>query len=329
MKPYNELTRRGKLRRLHQLAVKALQDYDLSLKWIKFMTIETNTLFKVQSQDGANYVLRIYSDQDSTLRETQTEVFWLRALVRDTHLKISEPVHRVDGQYITVTSVPGVPGEKRCVLFKWVPGRTLENYLNPGNYFKLGVTMAKLHDHAETLKPLPVSIQPKKWDRSFYYPDEPVIYNTAAYKHLFPPPRIALIDEVIAVANEEFDRLFADQERQILIHGDLHYWNVHVYRAELYIMDFEDVMLGYPVQDVAVTLYYGRGRDGYPDLREAFKNGYTSMRAWPVERSGQLETLMAARSVNFINYVARIDPSPEDYIQARCTELKAFLENHR
>ena len=144
MKPYNELTRRGKLRRLHQLAVKALQDYDLSLKWIKFMTIETNTLFKVQSLEGANYVLRIYSDQDSTLMETKTEVFWLQALIRDTHLKLSEPVPRVDGEYITVISLPGVPGEKRCVLFKWIPGRTLENYLNPGNYFKLGVAMAKL-----------------------------------------------------------------------------------------------------------------------------------------------------------------------------------------
>ena len=157
-----------------------------------------------------------------------------------------------------------------------------------------------------------------------------MVYNTAAYKHLFPPPRIALIDRVIAVVDEEFDRLFADQDS-----ANSHSWGFALLECpclpegSFTSLDFEDVMLGYPVQDVAVTLYYGRGRDDYPDLREAFKNGYTSMRAWPVERSGQLETLMAARSVNFINYVARIDPSPEDYIQARCTELKAFLENHR
>jgi len=326
MKPYNELTRQGKLRHLRRLAVRALEDYDLNVKWVKFMTIETNTMFKVQAEDGANYVLRIYSDGESTLKENQTEIFWLEALKRDTDLKVSDPVPRGDGEYITITAVPGVPGEKRCVLFKWIPGRALENYLNPANYFKLGVTMAKLHDHAETLKPLPQFIQPKKWDQAFYYPGEPVIYNIPAYKHLFSPERIALIDEVIAWADEEFERLYADRERQILIHGDLHYWNVHVYQGELYIMDFEDVMLGYPVQDVAITLYYGRQRDDYETLRGAFKQGYTSIRIWPVNRDGQIETLMAARSVNFINYVARIDPSPQEYIEQRCAELRIFLD---
>jgi Ser/Thr protein kinase RdoA (MazF antagonist) len=122
MKPYDELTRRGKLRRLRQLAVRALEDYDLNVKWVKFMTIETNTMFKVQAEDGANYVLRIYSDTESTLKENQTEIFWLEALKKDTDLKVSDPVPRGDGEYITITAVPGVPGEKRCVLFKWSPG---------------------------------------------------------------------------------------------------------------------------------------------------------------------------------------------------------------
>jgi len=35
---------------------------------------------------------------------------------------------------------------------------------------------------------------------------------------------------------------------------------------------------------------------------------------------------MAARRVNFINYVARIDPSPQDYIARRCQDLAVFLD---
>jgi Ser/Thr protein kinase RdoA (MazF antagonist) len=91
-------------------------------------------------------------------------------------------------------------------------------------------------------------------------------------------------------------------------------------------LDFEDVMLGYPVQDIAITLYYGRQRDDYESLREAFAQGYTGIRMWPVDRDGRIETLMAARSVNFINYVARIDPSPHKYIEERCAELSIFLD---
>ena len=188
--------------------------------------------------------------------------------------------------------------------------------------------MAKLHNHAQRLKPLPPFLKPKKWDKVFYYPDEPVIYNTEAYKHLFPSDRIDLLDEVIAHANNEFERLYSDQDKLILIHGDLHYWNVHVFKGELYIIDFEDVMLAYPVQDIAITLYYGRQRDDYKELRTAFIQGYTRLRTWPVEHDRQIETLMAARMVNFINYVARIDPSPQEYVEEKCEQLKQYLDRY-
>lgn len=328
MKPYDELTKRGKIRRLRHLAIQALAHYELRVKWVKFLTIETNTMFKVLSEEGERFVLRIYSDEETTLSENQTELFWLEAIKRDTDLNITEPVARRDGEYITIVTAPGVPGEKRCVLFKWVPGRALEEHLNPGNYFKLGETMAKLHDHAEQLKPLPPFVQPKKWDKVFYYPDEPVVYNTEAYRQLFPGERIDLLEEVIGRANDEFARLYVDQERLMLIHGDLHYWNVHLFRGELYIIDFEDVMLAYPEQDIAITLYYGRQRDDYVELRTAFMRGYTSLRRWPVEDERQLQTLMAARRVNFINYVARIDPSPQEYIRERCEELMEYLDSY-
>ena len=256
------------------------------------------------------------------------QVFWLEALKRDTDLRFTEPVPRADGDAITLASLDGIPGEKRCILFTWVPGRPLEESLSPGNYFNLGVTLAKLHDHAESIRALPKSIRPKKWDQAFYYPDEPVVYNDPQYRHLFSDLQIKIIDRAISIADREFARLYADQEGQILIHGDLHYWNVNLHRGELYIMDFEDVMLGYPVQDVAITLYYGRHREQYPDLREAFRRGYTSRRVWPVSRQDQIETLQAARSINFINYVARIEDSAQEYINERCDDLQEFVAKY-
>jgi Ser/Thr protein kinase RdoA (MazF antagonist) len=207
--------------------------------------------------------------------------------------------------------------------------RALENYFSSENYYKYGQILAKLHNHASTLKPLPLHIQPKRWDKVFYYPDEPVVYNAPEYGHLFPPKRIELLEKVIEQADDVFASLFADKDGQILIHGDLHYWNVHFHRGDLYVIDFEDVNLGYPVQDVAVTLYYGRKREGYNEWKAAFKQGYSSLRKWPVESERIIETLMAARSVMFINYVARIDPSPGEYINQRCEELAYFLNLYR
>jgi Ser/Thr protein kinase RdoA (MazF antagonist) len=327
MKEYNQLTQRGKLKRLRKLVLKALEHYDLDVRSVKFMTIDTNTMFKIHTEGGERYVLRIYSDEETTLQENQAEMFWLDAIIRDTNLKVTEPVARRDGAYINQIVQAGVPGVKRCVLFKWVPGRTLENYLTPNYYYKLGLAIAKLHDHAESLKPLPANIQPKKWDKVFYYPDEPVIFNIPAYSHLFPLERIDLMNEIIKRADQVLQCLFANQDGQILIHGDIHFWNVHVYRGELYIIDFEDVMLGYPVQDIAITLYYGRQHPEYENLRDALQRGYTQTRAWPAKNQTQIETLIAARKVNFINYVARIDPSPQEYIEKRSQDLKQFLED--
>ncbi|MBN2004514.1 MAG: phosphotransferase [Anaerolineae bacterium] len=282
-------------------------------------------MFQIQSEGGEKFVLRIYSDEETTLRENQAEMFWLDALKRDTDLKITEPIARRDGEYITLASVPGVPENRRCVLFNWIPGRPLENHLSAETYYLYGQALAKLHNHAAALNPLPPAINPKKWDKVFYYPDEPVVYNTPEYAHLFSMERVDLLDRVIERANTVFESLFADKDGQILIHGDLHYWNVHFYRGELYVIDFEDISLGYPVQDVAVTLYYGRGREGYAAWKAAFKQGYSRLRKWPVEDERTIETLMAARTAMFINYVARIDPSPEEYIDQKCEALAHFL----
>ncbi|MFC1878588.1 phosphotransferase enzyme family protein [Chloroflexota bacterium] len=283
-------------------------------------------MFRVDTQNGHKFVLRIYSNEETTIQDNMVEMYWLNALKKDTNLFVSEPVRNRVGEYITTVEIEGVPGEKRCALFCWVPGRPLEEHLSPGNYYKLGQTMAALHDHAETLS-TPSELRPKRWDKVFYYPDEPVIYNTPAYRHLFPPERQALMDRFVERAHVFLKRLFKSEKEPIWIHGDLHYWNVHYFKGDLYTIDFEDVMQGYPLQDVAITLWYGRQREDYADLRAAFVEGYSSMRDWPVSAPGQLEILMAARSANFINYVARIDPDPEEYIATRCQELEQYLDN--
>ena len=185
--------------------------------------------------------------------------------------------------------------------------------------------IASPRQHIEASPPKHTS---QKMGQGFYYPDKPVVYNAPDYRHLFPPERIEIIDKVIQQADAVFARLFTDKDGLILIHGDLHFWNVHLHCGELYVIDFEDVNLGFPVQDIAVTLSYGRERDGYQEWRDTFKQGYSSARRWPAESERTIEILMAARIVMFINYVARIDPAPQEYIERRSKDLERFLDAH-
>lgn len=113
----------------------------------------------------------------------------------------------------------------------------------------------------------------------------------------------------------------------MLVHADLHFWNVHIYRDDLYVIDFEDIVLGYPLHDIAICLYYLRNEENYSDLAAAFQNGYSTERDWPFFTRASLNLLWAARMTNFINYVAHADETADarEYINTRCRELEKLL----
>ena len=326
MKPYDQLTFRGQILRLRELCIQALEEYPIDVARVRYLTTESTTMFRVDARDGKKYVIRLYSELDSSLAENQTEMFWLSALARDTDLRVTEPVARKDGEYLTFVSVAGVPGEKRCALYKWVPGVQLEKYVSPRTYRQLGVSMAKLHKHAESLT-LPDHIRPKRWDKVFYYPDEPVVYNTPEYSHLFTPEQVTIMDRAIAHVDPFLEKLYLENGGAILVHGDLHFWNAHIYRGQIYVIDFEDVLLGFPVQDISICLYYLRDYENYAELAEAFQSGYATERDWPSFSQSDLHTLWMGRMANFANYAAQVD-EPEgarEFIDTRCEELEKLL----
>ncbi|MEM8862119.1 MAG: phosphotransferase [Chloroflexota bacterium] len=333
MKPYDQLTRLGKIRRQRKIVEKALELYDLDVASVDFLADHTNTLFKITSAEGTKYAFRIYTDGENTLVENRAEVFWLTALDRDTDLNVPVPIANKDGEYITLINLPGVPPDQRCQLMSWIPGKALadiKDALNKENYFKYGQAQAKLHNHSESLHPLPADISPKKWDKVFYYPEEPVVYNQPEYSHLFSAEQVAILDKVIAKANKLLGDFFVDRGQPMLIHGDFHYWNLHLHKGELYLIDFEDLNFGYDTQDVAITFYYGREQENAAELRQAFKEGYSSQRPWPLESEEQLQTLITARIIMFCNFVAHGLPEEEakKYLEGWFKNIETFAQTY-
>jgi Ser/Thr protein kinase RdoA (MazF antagonist) len=93
-----------------------------------------------------------------------------------------------------------------------------------------------------------------------------------------------------------------------VIHADLHHENVKLDRGRLRLLDFYEVIWGYPVQDVSLTLYdlreFADARPhGYAALRDAFARGYASRLPWPEQHPGQLDTLIAGRQLRRANWV--------------------------
>jgi Ser/Thr protein kinase RdoA (MazF antagonist) len=91
-KKYSELTERGKANRLRKVALRALENYDLSVKKVRLLTVETNTYFRIDTSDGRKYAMRVYSNEETTLKDNLAEVFWLNAINRDTDIPAPRPV---------------------------------------------------------------------------------------------------------------------------------------------------------------------------------------------------------------------------------------------
>lgn len=58
-----------------------------------------------------------------------------------------------------------------------------------------------------------------------------------------------------------------------VIHSDLHQWNIRSYYGSLSPIDFEDIMWGWPIQDIGNSLYYLTTHENFTALSLSFRKG--------------------------------------------------------
>jgi Ser/Thr protein kinase RdoA (MazF antagonist) len=313
MKPFQSLTVGGQARRLRQLAIHALASYDLDVARFRLITNDVNGIFRIDTTDGRKFILRVTAPEGGhTLDHVTAEMDWLAALARDTDLSVPRPLPNRNGSLVVTAEADGVPEPRLCEIFSWVDGKNLADDMSEVNLAKLGELSAKLHAHALTYHP-PKELSLLRFDRVFPFTEAVVLFEER-FSNLFPPERRSIYQKSIDRAQESIDRLKASGEPMRILHGDLHQWNVRIARGVLSPIDFEDVMLGWPVQDIATTLYYFT-RDENPERRSAFQAGYTRHSPWPERYPGEIDSFIAARGIGLANLVltepgvaAKVDP---------------------
>lgn len=302
------------------------RDYDLEVASLDHLATHSNVLFRADLGDGRRLVLRVGDPGGNTKENLEIEVAWLAELATDPELNIAEPVAARDGRGVVEMEV-----DERihpCVLFTWVPGEPIGEGGGVPAYRAMGRISGRLHRHGDWRPAAHLTL--RQWDRTFYYPDwvDPVVFRDLAHDRIFHPVR-GLMSKVVAVT----DGYLHDQWHggdPMVVHGDLHEWNVHTLRGRAWVLDFEDVMLALPAQDIATSLYAARARSDLSELVTAFKVGYEEERSWPVEDRTQLETFWAARQVMLMNYAGRSLPYAEarDYFDDVTPWLERFVTNH-
>ena len=256
------------------------------------------------------------------------ETEWLAALAAETGLTVPVPVATRDGAPFVTVEVPGVPDPRNVVVFSWLEGGPLGERLTTPIMRAYGALSAHLHVHGAGHRPSTPGALPR-FDRLSPF-DEPFVLFEAE-QPLMPPARRAVFTAAAELVEEEIEALRRGGEPMRVLHGDLHPWNVMASRRGLAPFDFEDLMWGWPVQDVATSLYYLQGSD-LDGRVTSFREGYETVAAWPERREGQVATFMVGRALVLANdllitpeWQAEAAPFLERYE----TRFRAFLAERR
>jgi len=297
--------------------------YGLRVARISHLATHSNILYRVDTADGRRLVLRVSQPAANTRVNLEIEVAWLASLVGDPALNIAEPIPTTEGHFIVDLLADG--HLRHCVLFTWVPGEPLGDGAGTSGYRAMGRLSALLHRHGGWRPPAGLAL--RRWDRTFYYPPEleRVVVEDFRYDHLFSGLR-PLLRRAAELGDYFIARRWTEAEPMV-VHGDLHEWNVHLYMGRAWAIDFEDVMLALPAQDIATSLYGARTRPDLPAIVDAFRRGYEEHAEWPVADPVELEVYWAARQVMSMNHAAQVltEKAARSYFDQVVPWLRDFM----
>jgi Ser/Thr protein kinase RdoA (MazF antagonist) len=300
---FSGLTRLGQTRRLRVLATEALEAYDLTWTRLRLLSNEWNCTFRVDTPSGPRALRIMRRDAAIADRKVRSEDEFVCALAADTGIGLSRIIPTRTGDPYVLASATGVPGPRACVLLEWLRGGLLSDRVNVSRWAALGELMARMHRFASTWTPSP-SFDAVAYESVLAYGAPLVLFGSDRVDLLGLD---GLLREAYEVTNERIAAIMRDQQH-LVIHGDMHGENIKVHRGVLTPFDWEDLLWGAPILDVATSLFYVRDRADYRELAGAFRSGYERHRPWVETRPGEVDQLLIARGIDMLNFIA-LDPA--------------------
>lgn len=350
MKPFENLTSAGQLRRLRDLAATALIAYDIDEHDLTPLQHEGNTTFRIDLKNGERYVLRIHHPGLRTAETVRSELMWLAALRQQTDFIVPEPIPTRDGDHLTIAQIEGVPESRICVLFRWIHGRFLDARLTPSHLERVGALMAGLQCHAAQFR-LPHDFVRGRLDGLTESARRTAGHGTSeALARLqvdHPDDEMAAVHLVTEICSAQDGARVANLIRRLreaqqtvgqtpqafgLIHGDLHQGNYFFHRGQVRTIDFDDCGFGHYLYDLAVTLSEVNWRTNTSELRTSFLKGYRSIRELSTMHEDYLDIFVTFRDLQLI--ISKIEmrnhptfrESWSSSVKEMLQDIKNFLE---
>lgn len=205
-----------------------------------------NTTFRVRAINRPEAALRINVNSPSSVENIWAETAFVEHL-HSQGILVPLPLTGLDGSLVQTIEWEG-GRHLNAVLYSWIPGRSYENHFSEKDCLELGRLTQALHKAAEN------------WE----VPEGAVVRPSgdvlAGLPWVMPDTGLeidlGLWEDVWEQSTALYKRL--DSQPRRVIHDDLHMWNLKKAPEGMTVFDFDDMALGWPIKDAAVTLYYMR-----------------------------------------------------------------------
>ena len=277
------------------LARQIIDGFDLGACELESINHEFNSTFKVTASSGERFALRINVNSKRTLPNLRAEIFWVGQLATVAGLTVPVPIKNRSGEYISTVWHPMLKRNLHAVLFSWLDGKELGDEPTEEMMRAAGRAMARMHAAARDISASLPIVDDVFWDNGDSI--EPSDLVTTEEKAIIAKA----VEKIEAITRDLYSR-----NRPQLIHADIHPWNVMWQGSDVAIFDFDDCVIGLPVQDIAVTLYY----NDTDEQDAAFLAGYQELAPLPEFTHDEMSALKLQRRIVLLSYILETE-NPE------------------
>jgi Ser/Thr protein kinase RdoA (MazF antagonist) len=279
-----------------------------------------NRVYELQAEDGSGLVVKFYRPGRWSQKGLQDEHDFLLELAGD-EIPVVAPLLLRDGSSL------GSYNNIHFAVFPKMGGRSFDEY-SDDQWEELGRLLGRTHNIGAMHLPE---------DRLTMAPDrstrQQVDYILAG--SFMPDDLLARFRDLTDSLIREITPLFG-KNKMIRIHGDCHFSNL-IYRPDesFYIIDFDDMAIGPPVQDFWMLLP-GHREDSLVEI-DIFLEGYEMFRGFDMNSLRLIEPLRAMRYIHYTAWCAyqfaedgetrvREDFGSRQYWQTEMGDLEDQLE---
>jgi len=300
--------------RAMKFAAAALPQWGLSDATVELIKHRENTVFKVTTDHGSSFALRLHRRGYHGKTSLESELDWMKGLTADG-IPTPAAIPATDGQRVVSVSLSETDGTKEpesrnCTLLAWVDGSPFDHLgrVERGviaelkdRYRQLGALAGRLHNQGQQWQP-PDSFQRHRWDIDALLGENPLWGCFWNHPLLSKEQRLSMIKAKI-VLTSLLKQLGTDPNCYGLIHADFLPENILVEDGNLHLIDFDDCGYGWYMFEMATSLFPKIAEPYWDDLVDEYVAGYRSEREFSDEHLSIFPAFVLLRGFTYLGWL--------------------------